>query len=299
VLWVGQVSPHLKEIDLQEEFGAYGQVAKVHMVPKSNCAFVYMDNAESAGTALKALNNKCLIDMNLRITFAKKRVDPKGASGGAAKGPIDTKATRSLLLEQIATCTCLELQEACEAHAKVISCKIQTRSEPVKAFVEFKTARDAVTVKAALDGTAVFSTPRIKVTYSQGKVSRKLWVGSVTPNCSEQQLNEAFAKFGTVESFALKRESNCAFVYMKELKAAVSAAEALHGTAVGGAQCIKVEFCESSDKPRASGKGGSGGKAEKTVNKPTDKAKTILRSGRTTRASEAAVVPLPKPKPAV
>ena len=36
---------HSRPLDLQ--------VAKVHMVPKSNCAFVYMDNAESAGTALK------------------------------------------------------------------------------------------------------------------------------------------------------------------------------------------------------------------------------------------------------
>ena len=92
-------------------------------------------------------------------------------------------------------------------------------------------------------------------------MSKKLYVGNLSFNATEEELRELFGRHGSVDSVKVitdretGRPRGFAFVEMSEPSAASDAIRALDGSQVGG-RAIKVN--EAQDKPRPSGGGGFG-----------------------------------------
>ena len=93
-------------------------------------------------------------------------------------------------------------------------------------------------------------------------MAHKLYVGGISYDTTDDQLREAFAKFGTVESakVIMDRDSNrpkgFAFVEMSSNSEAAEAIRGLNGTLLDGRQ-IRVEHAQ--DRPeRGGGRGGYG-----------------------------------------
>jgi RNA recognition motif-containing protein len=94
-------------------------------------------------------------------------------------------------------------------------------------------------------------------------MAKKLYVGSLSFDTTEDRLREAFAKFGMVESakVIIDRDSNrskgFAFVEMSSNSEAEEAIRGLNGTLLDGRQ-IRVDHAQ--DRPeRGGGGGGRGG----------------------------------------
>jgi RNA recognition motif-containing protein len=95
-------------------------------------------------------------------------------------------------------------------------------------------------------------------------MARKLYVGSLSFDTTDDQLREAFTKFGTVESAAVisdrysGRSKGFGFVEMSSDSEAQKAIEGLSGTMLDGRQ-ITVDYArERTD--RGGGGGGYGGR---------------------------------------
>lgn len=92
-------------------------------------------------------------------------------------------------------------------------------------------------------------------------MSKKLYVGNLSFNTSEEEIRDLFAAYGEVHSVALisDRETGrlrgFGFVEMDD-EGAKAAIEGVNGKEVGG-RSLKVN--EAQDKPRSGGGGGYGG----------------------------------------
>lgn len=92
-------------------------------------------------------------------------------------------------------------------------------------------------------------------------MSKKLYVGNLSFNTTEEELRNVFAAYGEVHSVALitDRETGrlrgFGFVEMDD-EGAKAAIQGIDGTDVGG-RTLKVN--EAQDKPRSGGGGGYGG----------------------------------------
>ena len=92
-------------------------------------------------------------------------------------------------------------------------------------------------------------------------MSSKLYVGNLSFDSTEADLNDLFGRHGSVESVAVitdretGRARGFAFVEMSEASAAQDAIRALDGTDFGG-RSIKVNEA----RPRGDGGGGGGGR---------------------------------------
>ena len=94
-------------------------------------------------------------------------------------------------------------------------------------------------------------------------MARKLYVGGLSYDTTEDQLTEAFAKFGTVESAKVIRDRDSdrskgfAFVEMSSNSEAQKAMQGLNGTLLDGRQ-IRVNHAQ--ERPERGGeRGGYGG----------------------------------------
>jgi RNA recognition motif-containing protein len=94
-------------------------------------------------------------------------------------------------------------------------------------------------------------------------MARKLYVGGLSYDTTEDQLTEAFAKFGTVESAKVimdrdsDRSKGFAFVEMSSNSEAQKAMQGLNGTALDG-RSIRVDHAQERPE-RGDGRGGYGG----------------------------------------
>ncbi|CAN6485372.1 unnamed protein product [Victoria cruziana] len=68
-----------------------------------------------------------------------------------------------------------------------------------------------------------------------------LWVGNLSPDTTDADLNEVFGKFGILDSVCSYASRNFAFVYFKRPEDAKKAKETLQGTTIRGNQ-IKIEI---------------------------------------------------------
>ena len=94
-------------------------------------------------------------------------------------------------------------------------------------------------------------------------MAKKLYVGSLSFDTTEDQLREAFAKFGTVESAKVimdrdyNRSKGFAFVEMSSNSEAEKAMQGLNGTLLDGRQ-VRVDHAQGRPE-RGGGRGGYGG----------------------------------------
>jgi RNA recognition motif-containing protein len=92
-------------------------------------------------------------------------------------------------------------------------------------------------------------------------MGKKLYVGNLSFNSTEDELREVFGRHGSVDSVKVitdrdtGRPRGFAFVEMSEASAAGDAIRALDGSQLGG-RALKVN--EAQDKPRTGGGGGGG-----------------------------------------
>ena len=96
-------------------------------------------------------------------------------------------------------------------------------------------------------------------------MAKKLFVGSLSWNTTDETLREAFARFGEVEEAKVITDRNTGrsrgfgFVTFTETEHANAAIEEMNGTELDG-RVIKVdEASERSSGPRPGGGGGGGG----------------------------------------
>ncbi|KAF3782847.1 Flowering time control protein [Nymphaea thermarum] len=68
-----------------------------------------------------------------------------------------------------------------------------------------------------------------------------LWVGNLSPDTTDADLNEVFGKFGTLDSVCSYASRNFAFIYFKRPEDAKKAKDTLQGTTIRG-NPIKIEF---------------------------------------------------------
>jgi len=93
-------------------------------------------------------------------------------------------------------------------------------------------------------------------------MGKKLYVGNLSFNATEDELREVFGRHGSVDSVKVitdrdtGRPRGFAFVEMSEASAASDAIRALDGSQLGG-RALKVN--EAQDKPRTGGGGMGGG----------------------------------------
>ena len=117
-----------------------------------------------------------------------------------------------------------------------------------------------------------FGNSLLKVTVSRTvkhHMSNKLFVGNLSFNTTENDLQDAFAQFGTVTETNLMmdrvsgRPRGFAFVTMSTAEEAQKAIEALNGKDVGG-RALTVNVAKPrEDRPPGGGGGGGGGRRER------------------------------------
>jgi len=60
-LYVGNLSEHLTEVDIRDQFYQYGEIRNVTLVPKQQCAFVQFTKRSAAELAAKKTFNKLVL----------------------------------------------------------------------------------------------------------------------------------------------------------------------------------------------------------------------------------------------
>ena len=84
--------------------------------------------------------------------------------------------------------------------------------------------------------------------------SPNIWIGNVDANVPEHELRAVFDRFGAIERVKMYPQKNCAFINFVELSSALVAKAEMNGFNFFG-QALKVNF----GKPRIGGGGGAGG----------------------------------------
>ena len=78
------------------------------------------------------------------------------------------------------------------------------------------------------------ATPTDSSMPTQSSPTRALWVGSIPPTTTTNDLLNVFASYGPIESARVLSHKSCAFVNMERLDDAVKAKKSLHGQDVFG-----------------------------------------------------------------
>jgi cold-inducible RNA-binding protein len=91
-IYVGNLSYKVKERDLKETFGAYGQVENVKIIldkytgRSKGFGFVEMANNSEAQSAIDALNDKELEGKALKVNTVRPRTENRRGRGGFGGG---------------------------------------------------------------------------------------------------------------------------------------------------------------------------------------------------------------------
>lgn len=94
-IFVGNLSWKTKEDQLKEHFAKFGKVVSVKIITdqmsgkSKGFGFVEMEDADAAAAAIRELNDKPLLDRNLRVSLAQERQERTGGerpAGGGYRG---------------------------------------------------------------------------------------------------------------------------------------------------------------------------------------------------------------------
>lgn len=91
-IYVGNLSRDVNEEDLQEAFGAFGQVASVNIIKDKfsgesrGFGFVEMPGKAEAQAAIADLNGKDLKGQTLNVNEARPRTEGRRDRGGGGRG---------------------------------------------------------------------------------------------------------------------------------------------------------------------------------------------------------------------
>eukprot|EP00656_Telonema_subtile_P048725 TRINITY_DN5883_c0_g1_i2.p1 TRINITY_DN5883_c0_g1~~TRINITY_DN5883_c0_g1_i2.p1 ORF type:complete len:367 (-),score=92.05 TRINITY_DN5883_c0_g1_i2:214-1314(-) len=86
-LYVGGVTPEISEVDLKDQFYAYGEIKSIRMAPKANCGFVTYTTREAAEEAVAKLANRLVVKgVRLKLMWGKPQVRGGAAAGSTPAG---------------------------------------------------------------------------------------------------------------------------------------------------------------------------------------------------------------------
>lgn len=89
-LYIGNLSEDVSGEELQKQFGKFGDVKEVRMVPPRSgenkaFAFITMGSVESAQSAMNGMNGREVGDRKIVVSEARSR--RSGGNGGGRRGP--------------------------------------------------------------------------------------------------------------------------------------------------------------------------------------------------------------------
>jgi len=91
-IYVGNLSYEVTEKDLEEAFGAFGEIESVKIIKDNytgrskGFGFVEMSNNADAQSAINGLNDKELKGRALKVNTARPRTENRGGRGGYGGG---------------------------------------------------------------------------------------------------------------------------------------------------------------------------------------------------------------------
>lgn len=91
-LFIGNLSWKATEESLRPLFEAYGTVVSIKIIvdqytgKSKGFGFVEMESAEDAEKAIQGLNDKPVLERNIRVSLAQERTDRPERSGGGFRG---------------------------------------------------------------------------------------------------------------------------------------------------------------------------------------------------------------------
>ncbi|KAJ2079985.1 hypothetical protein H4R24_003388 [Coemansia sp. RSA 988] len=147
-LWVGNVDPGLSSQDLVAQFGKYGRVESLRLLPDKECAFVNFLRVEDAVRAHEAMHAGARIGGNtVRVGFGK----------GEAHATGDAQAmqpTRALWIGNIAAAAAADqLGSVFGRFGEIESARVLNHKNC--GFVNFVRLEDAVRAKQAMNGKSI------------------------------------------------------------------------------------------------------------------------------------------------
>ncbi|CAH9083288.1 unnamed protein product [Cuscuta epithymum] len=168
----------------------------------------------------------------------------------SAKQEFDTPTNNLWVGNLTPDVTEAELTALFERYGQVDS--ISSYSVRSYAFVHFKTLKDAMAAKEALQGTLLRGNP-LKIEFAKpAKPCKSLWVAGVGQSVSKEELEELFKKFGKVTEFKFARDRNTAYIDYARLEDATEALKNMNGKQINGDQ-IRVDYLRSHPARREQG----------------------------------------------
>jgi RNA recognition motif-containing protein len=102
ILWVGNISPEVNEIMLENEFSKYGVVESLRILHNRYCAFVNFEKEESATQAKQNLHGATVGGQNIVVNYRKADAGkPVGTIGGDSETIVLNKPSRALWIGNI------------------------------------------------------------------------------------------------------------------------------------------------------------------------------------------------------
>ncbi|XP_068643123.1 flowering time control protein FPA-like [Aristolochia californica] len=203
-LWVGNLSPHIAEAALRQQFLRFGDIESIAFLPGRSYAFINFMNDEDAMVAMKALQGFVVGGLPLKIEFTKGERPPSSQSEGNVhnrdkvhgtaehgesfsqrdsrthysspekyfdKPKVDKNVEPSEVLwigfPSILNVDEMSLRRAFSPYGEIE--KITTFSGRCYAFVQFRSVVSACWAKDALQGK-LFNNPRVNITFAKSEL---------------------------------------------------------------------------------------------------------------------------------
>ena len=233
-LWVGNLTPEIREGDIRRAFEPYGAIESVRMLDAKNCAFVTYTNLESSKAAHANTYGLKINGVEVKINWGR----PNAPQGGGGNGPHGG------------------------GYGGGGGGGGGGYGGPRDGGYGGGGPRDGGYggrgggYDGGYGGGGGFGGghggyggggprgPRD----DHNTPSPNIWVGNVDPNVTEHELRTCFDRFGAIDRVKLHPQKNCAFVNFVDLNSALAAKAEMNGFLLFG-QALRVNF----GKPRLPG----------------------------------------------
>lgn len=202
-LWVGNLTPAIREDDIRRAFEQYGPIESVRMLDSKNCAFVTFANLESSKNAHASTYGLKINGAEVKINWGRPNNPNPREGGGGGYGGNNNYAGGQ--------------QGGYGGNQGGGGGYQQGGYGQQQGGYQNRGPRE------------------------ENQPSPNIWVGNVDPNVTEHELRTCFDRFGAIERVKLFPQKNCAFINFVELNSALAAKAEMNGFALFG-QMLRVNF---------------------------------------------------------
>lgn len=247
-LYVGDLHPDVNESTLYETFSAIGPVLSIRvcrdMLTRRSLGYAYVNfqHPADAERAIDIMNFNSLKGKPIRIMWSQR--DPSLRRSGV--GNIFIKNLDKVIGNKA-------IYDTFSSFGNILSCKVATDENGVSkgyGFVHFETEESATRAISRVNGCILNGRPvfvgkfipkqeRVRSSDGKTQVFTNCFVKNFPRDWNDQQLNELFAKYGSVTSCAVMRKDTgeprgFGFVAYERPEDAAKAVDALHNSEQGG-----------------------------------------------------------------